>query len=49
MEKEALGEPQEWKPQYLVTDDSWMKDYFSPTDRSGRNTRRQYFSGPMAE
>jgi phosphatidylserine/phosphatidylglycerophosphate/cardiolipin synthase-like enzyme len=49
MEKEKLGKPQDWKPQYLITDDSWMKDYFSETDKSGRNTRRQYFSGPMSE
>jgi phosphatidylserine/phosphatidylglycerophosphate/cardiolipin synthase-like enzyme len=42
------GTPQEWKPQYLVADDSWMTPYFDPHDRSARDTRRKYFGGPMS-
>jgi phosphatidylserine/phosphatidylglycerophosphate/cardiolipin synthase-like enzyme len=48
MEKEGLGQPQEWQPQYLIDNDSWMKDYFNESDKSGRNARRKYFAGPMA-
>ncbi|MGH9970684.1 MAG: phospholipase D-like domain-containing protein [Pyrinomonadaceae bacterium] len=48
MEKEALGEPEDWKPQYLINKDSWMKDYFDPNDKSARYARRKYFAGPMA-
>lgn len=44
-EKENAGTPQEWKPQYLISDDSWMKDYFNKKDRSARYTRRVYFAG----
>jgi phosphatidylserine/phosphatidylglycerophosphate/cardiolipin synthase-like enzyme len=48
MEKEGLGQPQEWQPQYLIDNDSWMKDYVNENDKSGRNARRKYFAGPMA-
>lgn len=48
MEKEKLGKPQDWKPQYLVDDDKWMKPYFDPEDPSARYLRRKYFAGPMA-
>lgn len=49
LEKEKLGKPQEWKPQYLVESDTWMKDYFEETDdKSARCLRRKYFSGKMA-
>lgn len=44
-EKETAGSPQEWKPQYLSTEDVWMKDYFNKKDRSGRYARRVYFAG----
>ena len=48
MEKEKLGKPQDWKPQYLINNDSWMKDYFNPNDKTARFARRKYFSGSMA-
>jgi hypothetical protein len=48
MEKEKLGLPQNWTPQYLIDKDTWMKDYFSPNDKTGRRVRRTYFSGPMS-
>ena len=48
MEKEQLGAPQDWKPQYLIDNDTWMKDYFDPKDKSARFARRKYFAGPMA-
>ena len=49
MEKEALGSPQEWKPQYLDITDKWMNDYFNETnDKTARCLRRKYFSGPMS-
>jgi hypothetical protein len=49
LDKEKLGHPQNWKPQFLIDSDSWMKDYFSTTDKTGRFMRRKYFAGPMAE
>jgi phosphatidylserine/phosphatidylglycerophosphate/cardiolipin synthase-like enzyme len=48
MEKKKAGTPESWTPQFLVDDDSWMKPYFDPTDRSARDTRRKYFGGPMS-
>lgn len=48
LEKEEAGTPEEWKPQYLVEDDSWMHDYIAEDDRSARRARREYFAGPMA-
>lgn len=48
MEKEENGKPSEWKPQYLISNDTWMKDYFNPRDKSGRFKRREYFAGPMS-
>jgi phosphatidylserine/phosphatidylglycerophosphate/cardiolipin synthase-like enzyme len=48
MEKKKAGKPEDWKPQFLVADDSWMAPYFDPHDRSARDTRRRYFGGPMA-
>ena len=48
MEKEKLGKPQDWRPQYLIDNDDWMKDYFDPNDKSARYARRKYFAGPMA-
>ena len=42
------GKPEEWTPQFLVADDSWMDPYFDPDDRSARDTRRKYFGGPMS-
>ena len=48
MEKKKAGTPEEWTPQFLVDDDSWMAPYFDPHDRSARDTRRKYFAGPMA-
>jgi phosphatidylserine/phosphatidylglycerophosphate/cardiolipin synthase-like enzyme len=38
----------EWKPQFLETEDSWMADYFDPDDSSARYARRRYFSGEIA-
>lgn len=50
MEKEKLGKPQNWTPQYLDDTDNWMKDYFNETnDKTARCARRKYFSGPMSE
>lgn len=34
-----------WRPQYLETKDTWMKDYFDPKDTTSRFMRRKYFSG----
>jgi phosphatidylserine/phosphatidylglycerophosphate/cardiolipin synthase-like enzyme len=48
MEKKRRGAPENWKPQFLVDDDSWMQPYFDPHDRSARDTRRKYFGGPMS-
>ena len=48
MEKKKRGTPEDWKPQFLVDDDSWMGPYFDPLDRSARDTRRTYFGGPMS-
>lgn len=48
-EKEKLNKPQEWKPQFLETEDTWMKDYYEENDdKSARYLRRKYFSGPMS-
>jgi phosphatidylserine/phosphatidylglycerophosphate/cardiolipin synthase-like enzyme len=47
-EKKKQGSPEDWTPQFLVADDSWMAPYFDPHDRSARDTRRKYFGGPMA-
>ena len=33
----------EWKPNYLVPDDTWQADYFKAS--SGRFLRRRYFAG----
>jgi phosphatidylserine/phosphatidylglycerophosphate/cardiolipin synthase-like enzyme len=48
VEKQKHGSPEDWKPQFLVADDSWMTPYFDGHDRSARDTRRRYFGGPMA-
>ena len=48
VEKQKLGTAEEWQPQYLVDDDSWMTSYFDPADRTARYARRHYFAGPMA-
>jgi len=48
MEKQAAGHPEDWKPQFLVNDDTWMDPYFDPADRTARNARRAYFAGPMS-
>jgi hypothetical protein len=45
MEKKKHGTVEDWKPQHLVADDSWMAPYFDPQDRSARDIRRRYFSG----
>jgi phosphatidylserine/phosphatidylglycerophosphate/cardiolipin synthase-like enzyme len=47
-EKKQHGSPDDWKPQFLVDDDSWMAPYFDAHDRSARDTRRKYFGGPMS-
>jgi phosphatidylserine/phosphatidylglycerophosphate/cardiolipin synthase-like enzyme len=47
MEKVKKGTPEEWQPQYLVDDDSWMAAYFDPDDKTAKYARRQYFAGPM--
>jgi PLD-like domain len=47
-EKKKQGSPEDWRPQFLVDDDSWMAPYFDPHDRSARDTRRKYFGGPMS-
>ena len=48
MEKKKHGTPEDWQPQLLGDDDSWMEPYFDPHDRSARDTRRKYFGGPMS-
>lgn len=48
-EKTKLNKPQNWKPQFLINDDSWMKDYFEINNKAARYQRRKYFSGPMSE
>lgn len=48
MEKKKLGKPEDWQPQYLIDNDTWMKPYFNPKDTTGRYARRTYFAGPMA-
>lgn len=48
LEKKKHATPEEWKPQFLVDDDSWMDPYFDPHDRSARDTRRKYFGGAMS-
>jgi phosphatidylserine/phosphatidylglycerophosphate/cardiolipin synthase-like enzyme len=47
MEKKR-GALEDWKPRFLVDDDSWMEPYFDPHDRSARDTRRKYFGGAMS-
>lgn len=37
------GEDKTWKPNYLVSDDSWQRDYFKPGGQ--RFLRRRYFAG----
>ena len=48
VDQHPASEPDTWKPQYLIADDRWMRDYFDPRDRSARFLRRAYFAGPMA-
>lgn len=47
MEEGSAATPEEWRPQYLVADDSWMRSYFDPGDGTGRYRRRTYFAGPI--
>ncbi len=50
VKKQGITGIQEWKPQYLIEDDSWMTDYFNDVnDKTARCLRRKYFSGPMSE
>ena len=44
----TAGTPSEWKPQFLDTKDTWLKDYFSSNDTTARFLRRQYFAGTMS-
>ena len=48
MQTKQVGKPEKWKPNFLINDDSWMKQYFDPRDRSGRFARRSYFAGPLS-
>jgi phosphatidylserine/phosphatidylglycerophosphate/cardiolipin synthase-like enzyme len=48
LEKDKKATADEWKPQYLIDNDSWMATYFDPADSSARYLRRVYFAGPMA-
>jgi phosphatidylserine/phosphatidylglycerophosphate/cardiolipin synthase-like enzyme len=48
LDKKKKGTPDDWKPQYLIDNDSWMAPYFDPADYSARYLRRVYFAGPMA-
>ncbi len=48
LDNQTAGNPSQWRPQYLETKDSWMKDYFNKKDTSARYVRRKYFSGPMS-
>jgi phosphatidylserine/phosphatidylglycerophosphate/cardiolipin synthase-like enzyme len=45
LEKKQHGPVEDWKPQYLTSDDSWLEPYFDPQDRGARDIRRRYFSG----
>jgi phosphatidylserine/phosphatidylglycerophosphate/cardiolipin synthase-like enzyme len=47
-ERTGTTKPMQWRPQYLVDDDSWTKPFFDSKDKSGRMARREYFAGPMA-
>jgi phosphatidylserine/phosphatidylglycerophosphate/cardiolipin synthase-like enzyme len=49
MDKKKTGNPEEWKPQFLIDNDNWMVAYFDPADSSARYVRRTYFAGPMAK
>jgi phosphatidylserine/phosphatidylglycerophosphate/cardiolipin synthase-like enzyme len=48
MERKEFGKPDQWKPNYLIENDSWMADYFNVADTSGRYVRRRYFAGPIS-
>lgn len=48
MAKKKAGTAEDWRPQFLLPNDKWMKDYFDPKDKSARNARRAYFAGPMS-
>lgn len=37
--------PADFAQRFLVDDDDWTEDYFTPDDRNGRYVRRRYFSG----
>jgi phosphatidylserine/phosphatidylglycerophosphate/cardiolipin synthase-like enzyme len=49
MDRKKTGDPEEWKPQFLIESDDWMAQYFDPADSSARYVRRAYFAGPMAK
>lgn len=50
LDKKKIGTADDWKPQFLIADDSWMDDYFNENnDKTARFARRAYFSGPMSE
>ncbi|HEY5117858.1 MAG TPA: hypothetical protein VII90_00220 [Anaerolineales bacterium] len=49
LDKKKKGTPDDWKPQYLIDNDSWMAPYFDQADSSARYLRRVYFAGPMAQ
>ena len=48
-ERKKHGTPEDWQPQFLRADDSWMAPYFDARDPSARDTRRKYFGGPMSD
>ena len=47
-EKQKAGSPEEWKPQYLIDNDSWMDPYFDPADPAPETQDAAYFAGPMS-
>ena len=48
VQRSESGTPETWRPQFLVDDDSWLKPYFDPQDKTARYARRAYFAGPMS-
>ena len=45
LEKNPHAKPEDMRQGFLLEDDSWTDDYFSPKDRTARRARRLYFAG----
>lgn len=45
LENKKIGKAEEWAPQWLATNDDWLKDYFTTgIDKAAKKLRRLYFS-----